>query len=95
MTVTKDDIVRGISLETGFTRRDTSVIISGFMEAISNALEQGNRIELRGFGVFKTKKRRKRLARNPRTGKPISLDERFVPVFKPSKILKQRIKKEV
>ena len=53
-------------------------------ESIINAISEGKRIELRGFGVFKYKSRKPRMARNPKSGELVPLEKRYVPVFKPS-----------
>ncbi len=56
-----------------------------------NAVCNGKKIELRGFGVFKQKSRRPRMARNPKTGEVVPLEKRFVPVFKPSPDFLQKV----
>lgn len=91
MSVRKADIVEVIEKKVGprVTKKDISLIINYFLKEISSMLTEGKRIEIRGFGVFKTKKRNSKIARNPRTGKEINIPARLVPVFKPSKILKQ------
>lgn len=91
MSVRKADIVEVIEKKLGprVTKKDISLIINYFLREISSMLAEGKRIEIRGFGVFKTKKRNTKIARNPRTGKEINIPSRLVPVFKPSKILKQ------
>ena len=83
-TTTKADIVNSIAAATGLTKVETKNVVEGVFSAIMEALEAGNRIELRGFGVFNVKSRKSRMARNPRTGDPVALDKRYVPVFKAS-----------
>lgn len=91
MSVRKADIVELIEKRVGprVTKKDISIVINLFLKEISNLLSEGNRIEIRGFGVFKSKQRNSKIARNPRTGREIHIPARLVPVFKPSKILKQ------
>lgn len=91
MSVRKADIVEVIEKHVGprVTKKDIALIVNLFLKEISSMLAEGKRIEIRGFGVFKTKKRNAKIARNPRTGKEIHIPARLVPVFKPSKILKQ------
>ena len=91
MSVRKADLVEEIEKQIGprVTKKDIALIVNIFLKEISNRLAEGKRIEIRGFGVFKTKKRNAKIARNPRTGKEIHIPARLVPVFKPSKILKQ------
>ena len=62
--------------------------MDGFLATVSQALKDGHSIEIRGFGSFKVKKRKARMARNPRTGEEVYVDEHFVPIFKGSKELR-------
>ena len=61
------------------------------MEKISDLLIEGEHLEIRGFGTFKVKERKERMARNPRTGDAVPVPSRRVPVFKVSKMLKDRV----
>lgn len=82
--MTKADIVDQIAKETGLTKIETKAVVDGVFQTIISSIADGNRIELRGFGVFKHKSRKPRMARNPKTGDLVPLDKRYVPVFKPS-----------
>lgn len=82
--MTKAEIVDEISKETGLTKIETKAVVDGVLSTIINAVASGKRIELRGFGVFKSKVRKPRMARNPKTGASVPLQQRAVPVFKPS-----------
>jgi len=82
--MTKADIVDEIAKATGLTKIETKAVVDGVFATIINAIASGRRIELRGFGVFKSKARKPRMARNPKTGDLVPLDKRYVPVFKPS-----------
>ncbi len=82
--MTKADIVDEIAKATGLTKIETKSVVDGVFSSIINAIAEGKRIELRGFGVFKQKSRKPRMARNPKTGDLVPLEKRFVPVFKPS-----------
>jgi len=93
--VTKADMVDIISEATGLTKVETEAVITGFIEKLKDTLKQGERIEFRGFGSFSVKKRKPKKARNPGTGETIYLPERYVPVFKPSKILKDDINEQL
>ena len=68
--------------------------IDGFIEAVSRALEDGDRVELRGFGTFKVVRRAARTGRNPRAGTHVSIPSRAMPVFKPSRELRTRVEDE-
>lgn len=90
--VTKKDIVIKVSNETNLTQIDVKKIVQRALDVIVEALERGETVELRNFGVFKVKSRRGRLGRNPRTGQEVSVPEKKVVVFKPGLILKQKVK---
>ncbi len=74
--------------------RDVDKIVNVIFDEIISALESGGRVELRGFGAFTVKHRPARRGRNPRTGKPVDVDEKFVPFFKTGKELRERLNKE-
>jgi len=86
--MTKADIVDEIAERTGLTKKDVADTVDQFLDAVSRALASGKHIEIRGFGTFKVKDRKSRLARNPRTGESVPVPPRRVPVFKVSKELK-------
>ena len=91
--MTKAELVEIISQETGVNKKDTGVIVNLIMDNIGQALTQGDKVELRGFGSFKVKTRRARLARNPRTGDSVDVPAKRVPFFKASNELKGRLNK--
>ena len=86
--MTKADIVDVIASATGLTKVETEAVVDGFIQTVINSMKEGKNIEIRGFGSFKVKKRKGRMARNPRTGEQVKVDEHFVPIFKVSKELK-------
>jgi DNA-binding protein HU-beta len=86
--LTKADIVDVIASATGLTKVETEAVVDGFISTVINSLKDGKNIEIRGFGSFKVKKRRGRMARNPRTGEQVRVEEHYVPLFKVSKELK-------
>jgi integration host factor alpha subunit len=89
--MTKADIVDQIADRTGLTKKDVADTVDGFLDAVRKALSNGQHIEIRGFGTFKVKDRKSRLARNPRTGEAVPVPPRRVPVFKVSKELKDQV----
>ena len=91
--MTKADIVARIAQNTGMTKADTAEVLDALLETISTALGRGEKIEMRGFGIFKVEKRKARIARIPKTGTEIRIPPRVVPVFKPSDRLKARVQK--
>ncbi len=92
MNVTKADIVDKIATQTGLTKFETKAVVDGFLLSVIESLSEGKRIELRGFGVFSVKSRKPRMARNPRTGDPVPLEERFIPTFKVSSEFMERVR---
>lgn len=84
----KSDIVDVIASATGLTKVETEAVVDGFISTVINALKEGKYIEIRGFGSFKVKKRKSRIARNPRTGEQVKVEDHFVPLFKASRELR-------
>lgn len=89
--MTKADIVEDIAQKTGLTKKEVGETVDLFLEEISKLLVDGHHLEIRGFGTFKVKERKERMARNPRTGDAVPVPARRVPVFKVSKMLKDRV----
>lgn len=71
--------------------RDVDRIVATIFDKITEAMAQGNRVELRGFGAFSVKRRESRIGRNPRTGEAVEVDEKHVPFFKTGKLLRDRL----
>ena len=90
--MTKKEIVRSISEELGLTQLKTKEIVQKTFDAIIETLVEERRIELRNFGVFEVKCRAARKARNPRTGKEVMVDKKYVVTFKPGKEMEQRVR---
>jgi integration host factor subunit beta len=88
--MTKADLVQQAAdaIGPGVTKKDCALVVDAFLNAIKDALAEHKNIEIRGFGTFKVRERKSRLARNPRTGDPVEVPPRAVPVFKPSKDLR-------
>ena len=89
--MTKQEIVDSVSNATGLTKVETETVMNGIMSAIIDSLADNKRVDLRGFGTFGIKHRMPKKARNPGTGEPIYLPERYVPTFKPSKLMRIRV----
>ncbi|HET9137469.1 MAG TPA: HU family DNA-binding protein [Candidatus Kapabacteria bacterium] len=86
--MTKADIVNRVANATGVTKLETEILVDGFFKTISDMLAEGEHFEIRGFGTFKVKERKPRMARNPRTGEAVPLEVHWVPTFKPSRELR-------
>jgi integration host factor subunit beta len=72
-------------------QRDVEHVVSAILEEIVDALSQGDRVELRGFGAFSVKNRPARTGRNPRTGETVTVEEKHVPFFKTGKDMRERL----
>ena len=90
--MTKKEIVRSISEELGLTQLKTKEIVQKTFDAIIETLVEEKRIELRNFGVFEVKCRAARKARNPKTGKEVMVEKKYVVTFKPGKEMEQRVR---
>ena len=89
--MTKKEIVKTISDETGLNQQQIKAIVQKTFDAIVTTLVEEGRIELRNFGVFQVRPRAARKARNPRTGRQVEVPEKFVVTFKPGKIMEQKV----
>jgi len=92
MTVTKKDIVMKIAEETGLKQIHVKKVVQETFDKIIDALNQGQSIELRNFGIFKVRVRKGRMGRNPRTGAQVPIPDKKVVTFKPGLIMKEKIK---
>jgi len=75
-----------------FKKKDIELCVHEIINFFSDNLSEGNRIEIRGFGTFSSRKRKARIARNPKTGTSLRVDEKFHPYFRASKSLKSNLK---
>jgi integration host factor subunit beta len=92
--VIKSELIQRIAASNPHLfHRDVERIVNVIFDEIVDALARGDRVELRGFGAFTVKHRPSREGRNPRTGEPVPVDEKFVPFFKTGKDLRDRLNK--
>jgi len=91
--VTKKDMAKAIAEEMGLTQIQVREIVQKVFDGITETLVQEGRIELRNFGVFEVKKRKPRMARNPRTGGRVMVMAKLVVTFKPGREMENRIGK--
>lgn len=89
--MTKADLIEEVSRAVAMTRRDSEVIVETIFESIIRSLRAGDKIEIRGFGSFRTRQRQARMGRNPKTGEQVPVPARKIPFFKPSKELKDTV----
>lgn len=90
-TITKADLVEEVSRTTSMTRNEAEEAVETIFESIIGALQKGEKIEIRGFGSFRTRERRARVGRNPKTGARVEVPPKRVPFFKPSRELKDYV----
>ncbi|HEY5122675.1 MAG TPA: HU family DNA-binding protein [Ignavibacteria bacterium] len=87
--MTRAQIAAKIADATGLSKRETEIVVEGFITCIIEALKENDSVEIRGFGTFKNSAKEPRMARNPKTGESIELGKRFIPKFKVSKEFKK------
>jgi nucleoid DNA-binding protein len=92
--MTKRELVIQVANKLGMTQSDVARIVEGAFDAISKSLAEGQRWELRDFGVFEVKVRASRIGRNPRTGEQVPVPERRVVTFRPGKQMKELVAKQ-
>jgi integration host factor subunit beta len=86
--MTKADLIEDISKAADMSRKDSELIVDTVFESIVHSLRSGEKIEIRGFGSFRTRERKSRVGRNPKTGARVEVPAKRIPYFKPSKELK-------
>ncbi len=89
--VTKADLVDKVTALGDLTRRDGEIIVDLLFDSVIGALKSGDKIEIRGFGSFRTRQRNARVGRNPKSGAKVEVPAKKVPFFKPSKELRDLI----
>ena len=89
--MTKAELVEQVSRASELTRKHSEVIVDAVFSSILDALQRGDKIELRGFGSFRLRRRHSRRGRNPKTGVGVLVPAKRVPHFKPGKELREQI----
>jgi integration host factor subunit beta len=89
--MTKAELVEEVSKVSDLTKKHSEVIVETVFQSIIEALQRGEKIELRGFGSFRLRQRESRKGRNPKTGARVDVPPKRVPYFKPGKELKDLI----
>ena len=89
--MTKAELIEEVSRVVEMTRKDSEVIVEAIFDSIVRSLRTGDKIEIRGFGSFRTRKRQPRIGRNPKTGATVDVPAKRIPFFKPSKELKDLV----
>jgi integration host factor subunit beta len=89
--MTKADLIEEVSRLAELTRKDSEIIVETIFDSVVRSLRSGDKIEIRGFGSFRTRQRKPRVGRNPKTGARVEVPAKKIPYFKPSKELKDVI----
>ncbi|HXB62471.1 MAG TPA: HU family DNA-binding protein [Acidobacteriaceae bacterium] len=89
--MTKADLVEKVTALGDLTRKDGEIIVDTLFEAVIGALKADDKVEIRGFGSFRTRQRKPRIGRNPKTGAKVDVPAKRVPFFKPSKELRDLV----
>ena len=87
--MTKRELVTAVAVKMGHTQHEVSNVVQTMLDTIVECLAEGQRLEIRNFGVFDVKSREPRTGRNPRTGEEVPIPGKKVPGFKPGKALKE------
>jgi integration host factor subunit beta len=89
--MTKAELIEEVSRVVEMTRKDSETIVETIFESIVESLQKGEKIEIRGFGSFRTRQRQPRVGRNPKTGSRVEVPSKRIPFFKPSKELRDLV----
>lgn len=89
--MTKAELIEEVSRVVEMSRKDSEVIVETIFDSIVRALRANEKIEIRGFGSFRTRQRQARIGRNPKTGARVEVPAKRIPFFKPSKELKDLV----
>jgi integration host factor subunit beta len=86
--MTKADLIEEVSRVVELTRKESEVIVETIFDSVVSSLRSGDKVEIRGFGSFRTRERKGRVGRNPKSGDKVEVPPKTIPFFKPSKELR-------
>ena len=89
--MTKVELIAAVANEANLTKKDAEAAVNGALNAITNALKEGDKVTLVGFGTFEVRERPARKGRNPRTGETMEIAASKNPAFKAGKALKDSV----
>jgi integration host factor subunit beta len=89
--MTKAELIEEVARVVEVTRKDSEIIVEAIFDSVVKSLKTGDKIEIRGFGSFRTRQRQSRIGRNPKTGERVEVPAKRIPFFKPSKELKDLV----
>lgn len=88
----RNQLVGNIAGKSGLTKKDVETVVNGLFDEITDALQEGEKVQFVGFGTFETRERASRSGRNPQTGESIQIPATVVPAFRPGNKLKETVK---
>jgi len=91
--LTKRDLIENVATVVEVSRKEAAEIVERILDSIVRTLHRGDRVEIRGFGTFRTRQRPSRLGRNPKTGARVEVPAKRIPFFKPGKELRDQLEK--
>ena len=91
--MTKAELVEKVSGQINLTKKQTEVVVNTVFQSITDALSEGRKVELRGFGSFRIRERNARIGRNPKSGAQVDVPAKRVPFFKAGKELRELVDK--
>ena len=86
--MTKVELIEEVANEADLTKKDAKVVVQTVLDSITDSLQRGEKVELRGFGSFRIRNRRPRQGRNPKIGSGVTVPAKKIPYFKPGKEIK-------
>ena len=89
----KNELINAVAERANLTKKDSEIAVSAVIDAITDALCDGDKVQLVGFGSFEVKKREARVGRNPKTNESMEIPASTLPTFKPAKALKDTVSK--
>lgn len=89
--MTKADLINQVAARSGLTKKDAGQAVDALFDSVTEALSNGGRVQIVGFGTFEVRERAARRGRNPQTGQEIEISARRVPAFKAGKALKDAV----
>lgn len=89
--MTKSEIMEIVHERTGFSKKRSAEVVSLVLDIVAEAVENGEKVKISGFGNFEVRRKKERSGRNPKTGEEVVIPERHVLAFKPSPLLKEQL----
>ncbi|MBD2730639.1 HU family DNA-binding protein [Nostoc sp. FACHB-892] len=87
----KGELVDAVAAKANITKKQADEVISAFLEVVTEAVANGDKVTLVGFGSFERRERSEREGRNPKTNEPMTIPATRVPAFSPGKLFKEKV----